>query len=105
MAKDLSFAILKPETCMLRWLDSFITFSLFAIMWYVRVLYIYCTFGAIRMFYIRYLTMHKVHMHAGAIRQLVYGCAYVREIIHSLKLVDYLPVHTHKSYNNLHLFY
>ena len=31
------------------------------------------------MFYIRYLTMHKVHMHAGAIRQLLYGCAYVRE--------------------------
>ena len=36
------------------------------------------------MFYIKYLTMHKVHMHAGAIRQLLYGCAYVREIIHSL---------------------
>ena len=50
------------------------------------------------MFYIKYLTMHKVHMHAGA-----NGCAYVREIIHSIKLVDYLPVHTHKPYNNLHL--
>ena len=25
------------------------------------------------MFYIKYLTMHKVHMHAGAIRQLLYG--------------------------------
>ena len=57
----------------------------------------------IRMFYISYLTMQKVHMHAGAIRQLLYGCAYVREIIHSVKLVDYLPVHTHKPYNNLHL--
>ena len=32
----------------------------------------------IPMFYIKYLTMHKVHMHAGAIRQLLYGCAYVR---------------------------
>ena len=53
------------------------------------------------MFYIQYLTMHKVDMHAGAIRQLLYGCVYVREIIHSLKLVDYLPVHTHKPYNNL----
>ena len=31
------------------------------------------------MFYIKYLTMHKVHMHAGAIRQLLYGCAYVQE--------------------------
>ena len=47
--------------------------------------------------------MHKVHMHAGAIRQLLYGCVYVREIIHSLKLVDYLPVHTHEPYNNLQL--
>ena len=53
------------------------------------------------MFYIKYLTMHKVHMHAGAIRQLLYGCAYVGEIIHSLKLVDYPPVHTHKPYKNL----
>ena len=55
------------------------------------------------MFYIKYLTMHKVHMHAGAIRQLLYGCVYVREIILSLKLVDYPPVHTHKPYNNLHI--
>ena len=57
----------------------------------------------IPMFYIKYLTMHKVYIHAGAIRQLLYCCAYVREIIHSLKLVDYLPVHTHKPYNNLHI--
>ena len=33
------------------------------------------------MFYIKYLTMYKVHMHAGAIRMCLYGCAYVREII------------------------
>ena len=46
--------------------------------------------------------MHKVHMHAGAIRQLLYGCAYVLEIIHSLKLVDYPLVHTHKPNNNSH---
>ena len=39
-----------------------------------------------------------MHMHAGATRQLLYGCSYVREIIHSLKLVDYPPD------NNLHLF-
>ena len=57
----------------------------------------------IPIFYIKYLTFHKVHMHAGAIRQLLHGCAYVREIIHSLKLVAYPPVHTHKPYNNLHL--
>ena len=57
----------------------------------------------IPMFYIKYLTMYELHMHAGPIRKLLYGCAHVREIIHSLKLVDYLPVHTHKPYNNLHL--
>ena len=55
------------------------------------------------MFYIKYLTMHKEHMRSGAIRQLLYGYAYVLEIIHSLKLMDYPPVHTHKPYNNLHL--
>ena len=50
----------------------------------------------IQMFYIKYLTMYKMHMHAGVISKLLYGCAYVQKIIHSLKLVDYLPVHTHK---------
>ena len=55
---------------------------------------------------IKYLTIHKVHMHAGAIRQLMYGCAYVRETIHSLQLVDYPPVHTHKPYTYLlHITY
>ena len=38
----------------------------------------------------------REHMHAGATRQLLNGCAHVQEIIHSLKLVDYPPVHTHK---------
>ena len=57
------------------------------------------------MFYMKYLTMYEVHMHAGAIRTSLHGCAYLREIIHSLKLVDYLPVYSHKSYNNLHIHY
>ena len=39
----------------------------------------------IPIFYIKSLSMYKVHMHAGAMRQLLYGCAYVRETIHSLK--------------------
>ena len=60
-------------------------------------------FSDIPIFYIKYLIMHKVHMHVGAIRQLLYGCEYVREIIHWLMLVDYPPVHTHKPYNNFHL--
>ena len=29
------------------------------------------------MFYIKYLTMYKVRMHADAIRKLLYVCAYV----------------------------
>ena len=57
------------------------------------------------MFYIKYLTMYKLHMHADAIRKLLHGCAYVREIIHSLKLVDYLPIQTHKPYTSLHFFF
>ena len=72
--------------------------------------------------------MCKEHIHAGAIRKFLqlkfistvpcftyaaivvymcnascvygHGCAYVQEIIHSLKRVDYLPVHTHKPYSN-----
>ena len=44
-------------------------------------------------------------MHAGAIRQLLYGCAYVRMIIHSLKLMDNLPAQTHKIYNNFCFYF
>ena len=33
----------------------------------------------IPIFYANYLTMHKVHMHAGTIRHLLYGCVYARE--------------------------
>ena len=32
------------------------------------------------MFYIKYLAMYKVHIHTGAIRKLLNGCAYVREL-------------------------
>ena len=49
----------------------------------------------ILVFRILYLSEHKVQMHARAIRQLWYGCAYLREIIHSLKLVDYLHTITY----------
>ena len=42
------------------------------------------------MFYIKYLTVYNVQMHVGAIRQLLYGCAYI---------------HTHKPYNNLHMYH
>ena len=53
----------------------------------------------IPMFYIKYLTVHSVLMHADAIRL----CACEREIKHELMLVDYPPVHTLKPYNNVHL--
>ena len=69
------------------------------------IIHIIAPLSDIPMFYIKYLTMHKLHMHAGAIRQLLYGCAYVREIIHSFKLMDYFPIHMHKPYNNLHLIH
>ena len=42
-------------------------------------------------------------MYASAISMLLYGFASVRAIINSLKLLDYLPVHTHKPNTNLHL--
>ena len=45
---------------------------------------------------IKYLTMYKVHMQGGAIRTLLYGCAYVWGVIHSL-------IYTHRPYINLHL--
>ena len=57
------------------------------------------------MFGINYLiTLYKVHMRVGAVRMLLYDCAYVQEIICSLKLVNYLPVHMHKPYNNFPLY-
>ena len=43
------------------------------------------------MFYIKYLTLHEVHMHAGAIRQLLYGCAYIRDI--PMFYIKYLTLH------------
>ena len=52
----------------------------------------------IPMLYTKYLTLYKVQMRAGAIRKLIYGCTFVRVIIHELKLVDYLPVHTHSTH-------
>ena len=53
------------------------------------------------MFNVKYLAMYKAQMHAGAISKLfvrLYG-----KIIHSLKLVDYLPVQAHKIYNKLYI--
>ena len=48
------------------------------------------------MLYIKYLTMYKVHMHAGAIRELLYDRAFVREDSpRAKKLVDYLSGRTY----------
>ena len=59
----------------------------------------YCTFHFIPKFNVEYIAMHKVQIFAGAISKLLYESACVRAIIHSLKLVDYLPVRTHQPYN------
>ena len=50
------------------------------------------------MFNIKYLAMHKVHMHAGVISKLLNDFASVQVIIHFLKLVDYLSIKTHKPH-------
>ena len=55
------------------------------------------------MFNTKYLTMHNVQMHAGAISKLLYSFASVRALTQSLKLLDYFPVQTHKPYNSLHV--
>ena len=44
--------------------------------------------------------MHNVRMHDFAISKLLYGFASVLAIIHSVKLMAYLPVQSHKPYNN-----
>ena len=52
-----------------------------------------------------YFVIQKVKIHAGELRKLLYlwfVCFYGK-IINSLKLADYLPVQTHKPYNNLHV--
>ena len=49
---------------------------------------------------LKYLAMHRVHVHAGAISKLVYGFASIRAITHSLKLVNYLLVQTNKPFDN-----
>ena len=45
------------------------------------------------MFNVEKLPMHNVQMHADAL----YGFTYVRAIIRSLNIVDYLPVQTQKN--------
>ena len=43
-----------------------------------------------------------MQMHAGAIRVIVWFVRLDGGIILSIKLMDYLPVQTHKPYTNLH---
>ena len=43
------------------------------------------------MFYIKYLTMHKVHMHVGAIRQLLYSCMVVCMYGKVYRLINEFP--------------
>ena len=49
------------------------------------------------MFYIKYLVMHLVQMHAAAMRRLFYGlCVCTGDNPLTLKLMDNLPVPTQK---------
>ena len=48
-----------------------------------------------------YLVKCKVYTDVGGIKQLYHFCPPVREIIHSLKLVDYLHVQADKPLYNL----
>ena len=49
-------------------------------------------------FSIKYLVMYKVSTDVGGIKQFYHICPYVRKIIHSLKLVDYLHVQADKPW-------
>ena len=57
----------------------------------------YCTFEC------HQISHNAQSAHACWCNKELYGCAHIQDIIHSLKLVDYLPVHMHKLYNSLHL--
>ena len=60
--------------------------------------------------YILYVAHHSCLLHLSfdiqmlniiyLASKLLYGFASVQAIIHSLKLMDYLPVQKHKPYNN-----
>ena len=47
--------------------------------------------------------MYKVHMHAGAIRKLLYGVCILTVDNSLAKARGLLPVYTHKQYSNLHM--
>ena len=57
------------------------------------------------MFYIKWLTIHKVKMHTGAIGKLLHFVCVCTGDNNSLKLVGYLPVPTHKTYNNFNFLF
>ena len=59
------------------------------------------SFVDIQMFDAKYCAMDKGQMHADEIITLLYGFAPILAITHSLKLIDYLLVQTHKPYNNI----
>ena len=58
----------------------------------VRNLYFIATLSEIQMFYIKYLTMYKVRMHADAIRKLLYVCAYVRTTLTMRPLMFFMDI-------------
>ena len=58
------------------------------------------------MFYIKYITMYNVHMHAGTMKKLLYMVVRMYERYNPFaKACGLSSVHTHLPYNNLHLMY
>ena len=54
-------------------------------------------------FSMKYIVMRKVSTDVGGIKQFYHVCPYVRKIIHSLKLVDYLHVQADKPWYNYYI--
>ena len=70
-----------------------------------EILLLIAPLSDIPMFYIEYLTIHKVQMHAGAIRQLLYGCACVREIIYLYIRTNHTITYIYCVFESLLLVY
>ena len=60
-----------------------------------NIVHLGSSFIDIPVFYFKHLAMHNMQIHAGAIKNIVNDVCVHTATIHSLKLVDYLPVQTH----------
>ena len=63
------------------------------------------TYTTLTNFNTKYLVMCKVYTDVGGIEQLYHDCPHVRNIIHSLKLVDYLHVQADNPWYNYYMYF